>query len=1173
MRRRQAITATTRPSSSGLTALALLALLAAALPVAAHAADTAVVRVPASAWTPAVAAAVRPTLALDYGSFRWLELSATDLRTLEARGIPYEPVPDARQVRVPGYRFDPLADGEPQLPSSQRADVSRAGFRLVQLVAPAKDEWLAALAAAGARVLQYYPHDPYLVWAPPAAHDAVQGLEFVRWQGAFHPAYKVNADLRGRSGTIANVDVMFYTDDQKATLEALAELGAQLLDVHAAQPDGAFSDAILRLPAQAVDAVAAMPEVLWLGYESTRPTLDDEMSDQIVAGNHPGGTPVVGYNSHLSTLGVNGTGVTWAIIDTGVDYDHPDLNTHIVGGYSFPGIPAGCDNGSQPGHDCGNGGHGTHVSGIVGGDATFGSTDGSGFLYGLGMAPEYSIFAMNSLSAAAWPPAGGWQEHSKRALLGNAIGGNNSWTTGEGAAHGYQASERTHDLMVRDGNFDTAGTAEPFIECFSAGNSGPGAMTITAPHEAKNIIATAASRNFRVGSIDAIASFSSRGPAVDGRIVPTITSPGEQIASTMSNANDGSAVCVTPIGGTSNMYAFCSGTSMASPHTSGAVVLLTQWWKANHAGAVPSPAMAKALLVNGAVDMGTADIPNANEGWGRINITRVVTPPAPANYWEQTTPLANTGNTFTVTLGVPNAGQPVKVTLVWTDAAGAVGANPALVNNLDLTVVDGANTYKGNRFVSGWSATGGSYDTLNNVENVYIQTPSSGSIDITVAATALNGDGVPNNGDPTDQDFALVCTNCALNPDFTLALTPPSVAVCAPNDAQYTVNVGNILGFTDPVSFTTSGTAPGMNVGFTVNPVTPPGSSTMTVSGITAGDAGSYVVQVDGTSTTGTKSRTVGLDVFGGSPSAVNLTAPANGATNQPVQPTFTWQAVPEGGTYTVEVASDAGFSTIVGSATGLTATNWVFSGSLNTNTIYYWRVRADNACGTGANSAVRSFSTVAAPGDCGIGSITVPLYNTDFESGVGLWTHSGSGDSWALSSVRTHSGTNSFHANDPATVSDQYLVSPPVVLPAGMTALAMKFWNHQTIEHRSAGGCYDGAVLEISTNAGGSWTRLEAQLLTDPYDGQVNSCCSNPIIGSNAWCGDPQNWLNSVANVTAFAGQTALFRFRIATDSSVSREGWYVDDVAVQGCIPNALFADGFESGNSNAWTGGTTP
>ncbi|MCB0239844.1 MAG: hypothetical protein KDH08_14640, partial [Anaerolineae bacterium] len=111
----------------------------------------------------------------------------------------------------------------------------------------------------------------------------------------------------------------------------------------------------------------------------------------------------------------------------------------------------------------------------------------------------YDIVALNSLSAAAWPPAGGWQEHSKQAVLLNAIGGNNSWTTGEGTNHGYQASERTHDIMVLDGNFDTPAVAEPFIEVFSAGNSGPGTNTLTAPKEAKNLIITASSVNYRVG--------------------------------------------------------------------------------------------------------------------------------------------------------------------------------------------------------------------------------------------------------------------------------------------------------------------------------------------------------------------------------------------------------------------------------------------------------------------------------------------------------------------------------------------------------------------------------------------------------------------------------------------------------------------------------------------------
>ena len=368
------------------------------------------------------------------------------------------------------------------------------------------------------------------------------------------------------------------------------------------------------------------------------------------------------------------------------------------------------------------------------------------------MAPGYGIFAMNSLSASAWPPAGGWQEHSKRAVLGNAIGGNNSWTTGEGTNHGYQASERTHDQMVLDGNFDTP-AVEPFIEVFSAGNSGPGASTLTAPKEGKNLIVVAASQNYRVGSINNIASFSSRGPSVDGRIVPTITTPGEQIASTrndmggdLQHSNRRHQQPLRLLLRHQHGCAACFGLGR-SDHP-----VVAHF----NAGANPTPAMAKALLVNGAVDMGTADIPNFNEGWGRVNLSNVINNGVNMVYRELPVIFANTGEQYTLTVGVTDPTKPLKITVAWTDAAGAVGANPALVNNLDLTVVNGANTYKGNVFSAGWSATGGTADAKNNLENVYVQNPA-GSATITINATNIAGDAVLGNADPTDQGFALVC--------------------------------------------------------------------------------------------------------------------------------------------------------------------------------------------------------------------------------------------------------------------------------------------------------------------------------------------------------------------------------------------------------------------------------
>ncbi|HSM50940.1 MAG TPA: S8 family serine peptidase, partial [Thermoanaerobaculia bacterium] len=252
-------------------------------------------------------------------------------------------------------------------------------------------------------------------------------------------------------------------------------------------------------------------------------------------------------------------------------------------------------------------------------------------------------------------------------------------------------------------------------------------------------------------------SGSSRGPALDGRTLPTVAAPGSTIASTR---NDLGGSCSTPISGTSSYYAYCSGTSMAAPHVSGVLAVAAEWWRSRTSGADFSPAMAKALLVSSAVDMGTANIPNNNEGWGRVQVTRLLAPGVAVAYFDQGHLFGDSGEVWSQSCNVDDAAEPLRVVLAYSDAAGAAGANPALVNNLDLTVANGGTSWKGNVFTAGWSTAGGSADALNNLESVFVAGPAAGRVSIAVAATTIAGDGVPYNGDPTDQDFALVCSNC-----------------------------------------------------------------------------------------------------------------------------------------------------------------------------------------------------------------------------------------------------------------------------------------------------------------------------------------------------------------------------------------------------------------------------
>ena len=86
-----------------------------------------------------------------------------------------------------------------------------------------------------------------------------------------------------------------------------------------------------------------------------------------------------------------------------------------------------------------------------------------------------------------------------------------------------------------------------------------------------------------------------------------------------------------------------------------------------------------------------------------------------------------------------------------------------------------------------------------------------------------------------------------------------------------------------------------------------------------------------------------------------------------------------------------------------------------------------------------------------------------------------------------------------------------------------------------------------------------DAQLATDPYNGPISTAWGNPAGGEPGWC-DLQPFTESLVDLGPYAGETVQFRFRMVSDSSASAEGWYVDDVAVQICLPPEIFAHGFE-------------
>ncbi len=434
---------------------------------------------------------------------------------------------------------------------------------------------------------------------------------------------------------------------------------------------------------------------------------------------------------------------------------------------------------------------------------------------------------------------------------------------------------------MRDAASGTAGNQEMSI-VFAAGNAGSGANTVSAPGTGKNVLTVGASENFRMTGTDGcgigntgsdnardMISFSSRGPASDGRKKPDIVGPGTHIqgAASRSVNYDGSGVCnqYWPAGQT--LYAWSSGTSHSTPAVAGAAALARQWF-ANQGWGTPSPAMTKAFLMAGSTwlnGVGANDtLPSNSQGYGRLNLARALDGVANLRV-DQTQVFGAAGQTFVVSGSIASGASPFRVMLAWTDAPGATSGN-AWVNDLDLEVTVNGTLYRGNVFSGSGSVTGGVADIRNNTEAVFLPAGTTGTFSITVRSISVGGDGVPGNADTTDQDFALFVyngTETAPSPDFTVAAAPASQTVTQGSGTSYSVTVGSVNGFSSATTLSVSGLPSGAGASFSPNPVTPPagGSAGSTLSVTTAGStpAGTYPLTITGTS--GALSHSTGVSL------------------------------------------------------------------------------------------------------------------------------------------------------------------------------------------------------------------------------------------------------------------------------------------------------------------------
>jgi PKD repeat protein len=289
------------------------------------------------------------------------------------------------------------------------------------------------------------------------------------------------------------------------------------------------------------------------------------------------------------------------------------------------------------------------------------------------------------------------------------------------------------------------------------------------------------------GNQEQMAAWSSRGPTDDGRIKPDVVAPGTWILSNYSGLyQEGYGDPTNPQNGLyqwdgwgmpfGEPHKYMGGTSMSTPLTAGGAAVIRDFYDKAHSHSA-SAALVKATLINSAVDMldenndGADDndypIPNDHEGWGRVDLAAATD--GSHQFVDEAAGLA-TGGSATYSYGVESSGGFFKVTLVWSDYPSTEAASQNLVNDLDLVVTSPSNTvYRGNVFSGGWSASGGSEDRTNNVENVYVQSAEIGAWTVEVS-----GYNVPDGPQP----YALVIDGGSVGD------TPPSVSIVDPIEGQ-----------------------------------------------------------------------------------------------------------------------------------------------------------------------------------------------------------------------------------------------------------------------------------------------------------------------------------------------------------------------------------------------------
>lgn len=1083
-----------------------------------------------------------------------------------------------RPIHIHAGSFDPLLErvDTAGIEPLERTD---GRYALVQFHPGPFEQWKEELESAGVEFVGYIPDGAWQIRVPTGTFR-IASHAGVRWVEPYQSGWKVHRSLWPGSDELRHevIVVPFRGENLERIARAIEKTG-RAWNVTPID-DGAVPRLLVTVwPEQRDQFVldtAGITGVAWL-EPALELRLENERASSVIQGNGTSPAQRAFFNR-----GLTGTGQIVAVADSGADVDmcffrflngveavtsadltdQPELGSifadrKVIGYWVQRGADPYDNNETCPGGSP-TGFHGTHTaSSAVGDNLASPSTPSSpGIDPGDGMAPNAQLLFQDvGSSDGCLSGTGDLFNTFLQALRAGAKTHTDSF--GGNSSGDYTMTDRIVDTFLFEHEGMTIFT--------SAGNDGPGSGTSGSPGNSKNIVSVGALTSG--ADPTSSASFSGRGPTSDGRIKPDLLAPGSGIVSAAGNATFGDGNC-----GTRTL----SGTSMASPIAAGGSALVRQYLEQGYypTGSPRSDdsldatsTLIKAILLNG-----TRPLPDGGEfgnfrhGWGRVFLDGNVFFPGDSRemrVWD----LPNlsgmsTGVTHEYAVNV-GSGEEFRATLVWSDPPASFGSAVALVNDLDLEVTNGSETFRGNVFSSaGQSVPGGESDRRNNVEQVRFTAPSAGSWTVRVRAHAVPG----NSTLLSDrQGYALVVSHQTCDTAVTFAPTRlsatsnPVQGIDLRFEPAEGSSVTQIYRATldDPNDWKYVGSSP---------------SGLFTDARAQGGETYFY--------------RARGVDGCGeGPPSATALGTSTSGCD---IQPTFDglqsaapasphcavflqWAPASKGCAlgetvfYNIYRSTDPDFVPAPGEAPIASVRNETtfIDTEVESGLRYHYIVRAEDTASTGTGphegreeKNVRRLSAISTGPATALGDWIDDAGDTS--SLVDLQFP------WHVSTRQAHSGTSSYFAG---RENGNY----PALICAALTTPALTLGNNSTITYWARYNLefqWDGVIVEISTDGGNSWSDLPPSSgypssLSETLNPPVNQCGYPATQG--AFNGPVTNdglteWTEFSSDLAAYAGETVRIRWRLTTDPGLEFEGFYLDDITVTEvgipgpCIPLVL-------------------